>query len=94
MPPRADITPDSTLDCYGLLCPMPVRKTAQALEELSPGQILRVIATDEWFGPDLEAWLRHHPHELLALESENDEIRATLRKAALLTKPILLGRLT
>lgn len=75
-------TPDRILDCYGLLCPMPVRKTAQALAELSPGQVLQVIATDEWFGPDLEAWLRHHPHELLALEERNEEIRATLRKAA------------
>ena len=77
------ITPDRVLDCYGLLCPMPVRKTAQALEELSPGQILQVIATDEWFGPDLEAWLRRHPHELLVLEQGGEEIHAYLRKAVL-----------
>lgn len=72
--------PDRVLDCYGLLCPVPVRKTAQALEELPPGAILQVIATDEWFGPDLQAWLRGEPHELLALEAQDGEIRATLRK--------------
>ena len=74
------ITPDLVLDCYGLLCPVPVRKTAQAMEELRAGQILEVIATDEWFGPDLEAWLRHQPHELLAVEQTGQEIHAYLRK--------------
>ncbi len=72
---------DRVLDCYGLLCPMPVRKTAQALADLAPGQVLQVIATDEWFGPDLEAWLRHHPHELLSLQQGGEEIHAYLRKA-------------
>ena len=72
--------PDAVLDCYGLLCPVPVRKTADALEELRAGQILHVVATDEWFGPDLEAWLRHHPHELLSIEPIGQEIHAYLRK--------------
>ena len=71
---------DQVLDCYGLLCPMPVRKTAEVLEFLQAGQILHVIATDEWFGPDLEAWLRHQPHELLAVETVGQEIHAYLRK--------------
>ncbi len=41
------LTPDRVLDCYGLLCPMPVSKTAQALEEMPSGQVLQVIATDD-----------------------------------------------
>ena len=59
---------------------MPVRKTAEALKELESGQILHVIATDEWFGPDLEAWLQHRPHDLLALEQVREEIHAYLQK--------------
>ncbi len=74
------LKPDQVLDCYGLLCPIPVRKTADTLERLSPGQILQVIATDEWFGPDLQAWLQFHPHELLALEQVGQETHAHLRK--------------
>ena len=77
MPP---LRPDRTLDCYGLLCPMPVRKTAQMLQEMQMGQVLHVIATDEWFGPDLEAWIQHHPHELLALKQTPEEIHAYVRK--------------
>jgi tRNA 2-thiouridine synthesizing protein A len=74
------VRPHLVLDCYGLLCPMPVRKTAAALEGLSPGQVLKVIATDDWFGPDLEAWLRHHPHELLALDRGGVETQAFVRR--------------
>ena len=74
------LTPDRVLDCYGLLCPVPVRRTAQTLEELQPGQVLQVIATDAWFGPDLEAWLRRHPHELLAVERQGEEIHAFLKR--------------
>ncbi|MBI3615262.1 MAG: sulfurtransferase TusA family protein [Candidatus Omnitrophica bacterium] len=72
--------PDSVLDCYGLLCPVPVRKTAEAIDGLRSGQILEVIATDEWFGPDLEAWLRHHPHELLKIQQVGQEIHAYLKR--------------
>ncbi len=74
------VKPNQVLDCWGLLCPVPVRKTAQALEGLQAGQILKVIATDEWFGPDLQAWLRHQSHELLGLESAGQETLAFIRK--------------
>ena len=72
--------PDQILDCYGLLCPVPVRKTAESIQALRPGQVLQVISTDEWFAPDLEAWLKFHPHELLTVEQFGSEIHAFLRK--------------
>ncbi len=80
--------PHLVLDCFGLLCPVPVRKTAEALEQLRPGQILKVIATDEWFGPDLEAWLKFHPHELMACEPVGTEIHAYLKKGPGLPAPL------
>ena len=61
---------------------MPVRKTAEALEEMKAGQLLEVIATDEWFGPDLEAWLRGRPHDLLSLQNAPQEIHAFIKKSA------------
>ena len=73
---------DRVLDCYGLLCPMPVRKTATALEEMKAGQLLQVIATDDWFGPDLEAWLKGRPHRLLSISNSREEIHAFIRKTA------------
>ena len=36
----------ATLDCSGLLCPLPVYKAALALGKLEAGDILRLITTD------------------------------------------------
>ena len=71
---------DHILDCYGLVCPMPVRRTAQIIQTLSRGQVLQIIATDDWFGPDLEAWLKFQPHELVSLDQSGRETHAYIRK--------------
>ena len=34
------------LDASGLMCPLPVLKARKALKALTPGQTLRVLATD------------------------------------------------
>ena len=75
------LTADRVLDCYGLLCPIPVRKTAEALEQMPLGQVLQVIATDDWFGPDLEAWLKGRPHNLLSLSKSQQETHAFIRRS-------------
>jgi len=75
------LVPDKVLDCWGLRCPIPVRRTAETIRTMSPDQVLQVIATDDWFGPDLEAWLKRQTHQLLALRERNGEIHAYLRVA-------------
>ena len=77
---KRGLTPDQVLDCYGLVCPVPVRKTAEAIEALQVGQILQVISTDDWFDPDLEAWLQRQPHDLLKIEKFGQETHAYLRR--------------
>jgi tRNA 2-thiouridine synthesizing protein A len=37
---------NAEVDARGLLCPMPLLKTKQALRELAVDQLLRVVATD------------------------------------------------
>ena len=38
---------DEILDCYGLMCPMPIFKTASKIKEIEVGKVLEIIATDE-----------------------------------------------
>lgn len=40
------IKADATLDCFGLLCPMPIVKTANKVKEIQIGQVLEILATD------------------------------------------------
>jgi len=68
----ADFKIDETLDCSGMLCPMPVVKTNKALKQLEVGQTLEMLSTDQGSIPDMEAWARQTGHELLEVDDQGD----------------------
>ncbi len=74
------MTADQSLDCFGLLCPMPVIQTAKAVRGLKVGQVLEVVATDPGVVEDLPAWCRSTGQEYLGLEREGEVIRVYIRK--------------
>lgn len=59
------IKTDQTLDCKGLLCPLPIIRTKQAIDKMELGQTLEMISTDPGSIPDMQAWSRRTGHELL-----------------------------
>ena len=67
------ITPDQTLDCSGMACPMPILKTKKAVDSLQLGQVLKMIATDPGSTSDMEAWTKKTGHELVASEHEGEK---------------------
>ncbi len=73
---------DKTLDCYGLLCPMPIVKTTEKMKELRPGEILEIIATDDGIKADIKAWCQTTGNVLLGIEETDGEYRAYVRKSA------------
>ena len=66
-----DITPDETLDCRGLACPMPILKTKKALSNIRSGQILEILGTDPGTKNDLPSFAKRSGHEYLG-EKEDD----------------------
>ncbi len=74
------IKEDQTLDCTGLLCPMPIVKTSKVMKELQAGQILKLIATDAGSPPDIEAWSRQTGNELLLSTVEGGKFVFFLKK--------------
>jgi tRNA 2-thiouridine synthesizing protein A len=68
------------LDARGLKCPMPIVRTAQAIKDLTPGQLLEVVATDPGSVADFAAWSRTTGHELVASSVEGGEYRFVLRR--------------
>jgi tRNA 2-thiouridine synthesizing protein A len=70
---------DAQLDARGLLCPIPVIRTQDAVRTLAVGDVLEVLATDPGVLHDIPSWCRVHGHELLATSEENNEIRIRLR---------------
>ena len=69
-------TPDDfevaySLDCQGLLCPLPVYKASAAMKQLSPGQILEIVCTDPGSIADFPAFARQGGHQLLASQDRD-----------------------
>jgi TusA-related sulfurtransferase len=71
---------DQTLDCYGLLCPMPIIQTAQKIKQMKLGEVLEVISTDRGIVEDMPAWCRQTGQEFLGIEEEDDIFKAYVRK--------------
>ena len=72
---------DLDLDCKGLLCPLPVYRTAQALGRLGAGQVLRVECTDPGSLADFPALARQRGDTLLSSAEEGGVQVFYLRKA-------------
>ena len=65
-----DITPDETLDCRGLSCPMPVLKTKKAIGNMKSGQILEIMSTDPGTKNDMPAFTKRAGHEYLGVKDD------------------------
>ena len=61
---------EQVLDTSGLLCPLPVIRTQDAIKSLKPGDTLEITATDPGTMHDIPAWCRVHGHELLRAAKE------------------------
>ncbi|MFQ5735461.1 MAG: sulfurtransferase TusA family protein [Thermodesulfobacteriota bacterium] len=72
---------DKTLDTRGLSCPMPSVKTALALEQMAPGQVIEVLTDDPVSKKDLPVWAESTGNVLLGVEEDNTTIRIYLKKA-------------
>jgi tRNA 2-thiouridine synthesizing protein A len=68
------------LDCKGLSCPMPIVKTAQALRQLAPGDLIEVLATDPGSVKDFAAWSKMTGNELIESAQDGVVFRFLLKK--------------
>lgn len=71
---------DETLDCYGLLCPMPIIQTVKKIKEMELGEILEVVSTDAGIKEDMPAWCRQTGQEYLGLEEDGDIYKVYVKK--------------
>jgi cysteine synthase len=69
-----------TLDCSGLLCPLPVYKAGIALNRLSGGETLELICTDPGSLEDIPAMARQRGDTLLSAADEGERQVFVLQK--------------
>jgi len=71
-----------TLDCSGLLCPLPVYQAALVLNRLTAGERLRLITTDPGALRDVPAMARQRGDALLSVVEEESRQIFELEKGS------------
>ena len=71
---------DHHLDASGLSCPGPLMQVKARMDEIAPGEILKVTASDPGFYSDVASWSTATKNELISRE-KGKSIIAFIRKA-------------
>lgn len=77
-----EIKTDFVLDAKGLACPMPIIKTKKAMNEIEPGQVIEIQATDKGSKTDIKAWAENTGHQYIGTTEEEGLLKHYLRKAS------------
>jgi tRNA 2-thiouridine synthesizing protein A len=63
---------DLEVDASGLHCPLPLLRLKKALHEISPGQVVKIMATDPAAHLDIGVYVEQTGHKLLDYQKKND----------------------
>jgi tRNA 2-thiouridine synthesizing protein A len=70
----------ATVDARGLSCPMPIVRTALAVQPLPSGALVEVLTTDPGSQKDFVAWSRSTGHELVEQSADGTVYRFVIRR--------------
>ncbi len=76
-----DITEDVLVDARELMCPMPVMAATKAMRKMTPGQILKVMATDRGALSDIPAWADSTGNEMVSQGEDGTDLIFFIRKS-------------
>jgi len=71
---------DKELDARGLNCPLPILRARKALNEMTSGQVLRIVATDPGSVKDFEAFAKQTGNTLLSQSGSDKEYTFLMQK--------------
>lgn len=72
---------DQELDARGLNCPLPILRAKKALNAMSSGQVLHILATDPGAVKDFQAFAKQTGNQLLESNEANGEFSFMIKKA-------------
>lgn len=81
-PPGDGTLPAATarVEAVGLLCPIPITRTASAIRELRAGEVLEIRADDRVVLVDLPNWCRSWRHDYLGHVERGRVLHLFVRK--------------
>jgi len=72
---------DQELDARGLNCPLPILRAKKALNAMTSGQVLHILATDPGAVKDFQAFAKQTGNQLLESSEANGEFSFMIKKA-------------
>ena len=76
-----NLTVDKEVDARGTACPGPLLAAKKAIGEISSGQIMEILSSDEGTKKDVPKWAKKKGHEYLGTAEESGFFRIYLKKA-------------
>jgi tRNA 2-thiouridine synthesizing protein A len=77
---ETEIRFDRELDARGLNCPLPILRTKKSLNDMTTGQVLKIVATDPGSVRDFQAFSRQTGNQLLLSNESGGEYLFLMRK--------------
>lgn len=71
---------DKELDARGLNCPLPILRTKKALNDMTSGQVLKIIATDPGSVQDFQAFAKQTGNPLLSSDAADKVFNFFMQK--------------
>lgn len=71
---------DQELDARGLNCPLPILRAKKALNGMTSGQTLHILATDPGAVKDFQAFAKQTGNDLLSQAEANKEFTFFLKR--------------
>ena len=72
--------PDLVIDATGLACPLPLLKAKQGLNQLAPGQILEISATDPGSVRDFHSFSDMTTHSIVHFDEKDGMYTYVIKK--------------
>ena len=70
------------VDARRLLCPMPVIRLQDCINQQTPGTEVSITCTDPGVQIDIPAWCRINGHEVVSIDERDDQIVIEIRVGA------------
>ncbi|MGP8486006.1 sulfurtransferase TusA family protein [Paraburkholderia fungorum] len=72
---------DKELDTRGRTCPLPLLSLRRLLSQMQPGEVTRVIVSDEASAREIPAFAQRKGNDVLLAEHHDGEWTFTIRRA-------------
>lgn len=77
---EGDVKAAQTLDCTGLLCPVPIIRLSKAVKAIRIGEVIEMLATDPGSVPDMAAFQNQTGHEIVSSDKQGEVYRFLVRR--------------